>query len=76
MEIRVFLKINVSLLRFMRRHNGRETVEKQRGFLLSLAVQNDSSDHWRTIVGPNGWMVHSSTWDKEYFEQAEIKVHY
>ncbi len=40
------------------------------------AEYDDSSDRWRCIVGPNGWMMHSSTWDKEYFEQAEIKVHY
>ena len=40
------------------------------------AEYDDSSDQWRSIVGSNGWMIHSSTWDKEYFEQAETKVHY
>jgi len=40
------------------------------------AEYDDRSDKWRCIVGPNGWQMHSSTWDKEYIEQAEIKVHY
>ena len=40
------------------------------------AEYDDSSDQWRSIVGSNGWMIHRSTWDKEYFEQAETKVHY
>ena len=40
------------------------------------AEYDNSSDSWRCIVGPNGWMMHASIWDKEYFEQADIKVHY
>ena len=40
------------------------------------AEYDDRHDRWRAIVGPNGWQMHSSTWDKEYMEQAEIKVHY
>jgi len=40
------------------------------------AEYDDSSDKWRCIVGPNGWLILTSTWDKEYLEQAEIKVYY
>jgi len=40
------------------------------------AEYDDSDDRWRCIVGPKGWMLHTSTWDREYFEQAETKVHY
>jgi hypothetical protein len=40
------------------------------------AEYNDSFDTWRCIVGPNGWMVNKASWDKEYFQQAEIKIHY
>jgi hypothetical protein len=40
------------------------------------AEYDDGFDTWRCIVGPNGWMVHTSAWDQDYFEQAEIKIHY
>jgi len=40
------------------------------------AEYDNSFDNWRCIVGPNGWMIHGSSWDKDYFEQADIKIHY
>ena len=40
------------------------------------AEYDDSFDRWRCTVGPNGWMMNSATWDKDYFEQADIRIHY
>ena len=40
------------------------------------AEYDDRSDRWRCIVGPNGWMMHGADWDKEYYEQADIRIHY
>ena len=37
---------------------------------------DDSADTWRTVVGPNGWVVYRSMWDEFYRSQAEIKVRY
>ncbi len=40
------------------------------------AEYDNSLDRWKCIIGPNGWMVHTSSWDKEYYEQADIKSYY
>ena len=37
---------------------------------------DNSADTWRTVVGPNGWVVYRSMWDEFYRSQAEIKVRY
>ncbi len=54
-----------------------------RGFLMDGHMDraeqkkyNDASDSWRCIVGPQGWMMHRSRWDKEYREQANIRMKY
>jgi hypothetical protein len=40
------------------------------------AEYDDGPDTWRCIVGPNGWMMHGADWDKEYYEQADIRIQY
>lgn len=40
------------------------------------AQYDNSSDTWRCVVGPNGWIVYRSLWDEFYRSQADLKVRY
>ncbi len=41
-----------------------------------LSQYDDTLDNWRCILGPEGWMVHRSKWDKDYKRQADIRMKY